>query len=415
MATSNTPFPVSVPPDATGDELAFEEERPSVSELRTALPTVALLVDDPELRSQLAELLHGAGMLTADEDILPTAAAVITDAKNGVEKTVTSLRARARSDAAIIAVLHHLAPESAMHVAYQVGALLCVRQPIDEDQLLAALRSPIDLHSAKMRVGDLMRQLDEQSHLAALGRVTANFTHELSNPLAVLSINFGTLKEQTESLGRLRDLMARALREGFGRDTVEAARPLLSATAPAEEFRAALCDIGDAIGRINGILETVRSLTRGSLSSRIEEVDLVSIVREVRRWAAGELEGVDVQELIDEPIVARADPRLLGQIVLNLVTNAAHAARQLPSPRVRMHVYGSEDTAIVSVRDNGPGVPAEIRDRIFEPFFTTRRGQGGTGLGLALCREYASQMQAHLTLWTAPGRGACFRIHLRRA
>jgi signal transduction histidine kinase len=66
----------------------------------------------------------------------------------------------------------------------------------------------------------------------------------------------------------------------------------------------------------------------------------------------------------------------------------------------------------LSVRDNGPGISPEIRDRIFEPFFTTRRG---TGLGLALCQEYAVQMHAHVTLWTALGRGACFRIHLRRA
>ena len=142
---------------------------------------------------------------------------------------------------------------------------------------------------------------------------------------------------------------------------------------------------------------------------------LIAVVHDARRWAAGELHGIAVQELIDGPFIARADQRLLGQIVLNLVTNAAHAARQLPSPRVRFHVYGSEDIAILSVRDNGPGVPPEIRDKIFEPFFTTRRDQGGTGLGLALCREYAAQMQAQLTLWTAPGRGACFRIHMPAA
>jgi signal transduction histidine kinase len=167
-----------------------------------------------------------------------------------------------------------------------------------------------------------------------------------------------------------------------------------------------------AVERITAILSTARALARGSGSNRREDVDLASLVRDVRRWAQSELEGVEVHELIDEPLIARTDPRLLGQILLNLVTNAAHASRQLPSPRVRLHVYRSSHGAIVSVRDNGPGVPAEIRDRIFEPFFTTRRGQGGTGLGLALCREYATQIQARITLWTAPGRGSCFRVHL---
>ena len=259
-----------------------------------------------------------------------------------------------------------------------------------------------------------MRQLDIHSHLAALGRVTANFTHELSNPLAALMMNFQNVRDQLESLATLRDLMALAVRD-VPREIADRARPWLFRTASGEELRSGIDDMQSSLDRIHGLLETVRSLSRGGQSSRIEEVDLVTVVRDVRRWADKELEGIKVQELIDEPLVARADPRLVGQIVLNLVTNAAHAARQLPSPRVRLHIYGTPDKAIVSVRDNGPGVPAEIRDRIFEPFFTTRRAQGGTGLGLALCREYAAQMQGRLTLWTVPGRGACFRVHLRRA
>jgi signal transduction histidine kinase len=106
---------------------------------------------------------------------------------------------------------------------------------------------------------------------------------------------------------------------------------------------------------------------------------------------------------------------MLGQLVLNLTTNAAQAARALPSPRVRYHVYPSAGRVVLSVRDNGPGIAEHLHDKIFEPFFTTRRGRGGTGLGLALCREYARNMGASLTVWSAPGRGACFRISLRAA
>jgi two-component system sensor histidine kinase HupT/HoxJ len=241
-----------------------------------------------------------------------------------------------------------------------------------------------------------MRQLDVQSHLASLGRVTAGFTHEVSNPLSVLMANFEAVRADVDRLLQARDLLAVAVEECVPSPTTRLAEECLSQIPSAHDVRSAVADMGTALDRIT-------------------DVDLASVVRDVRRWATDELEGVEVEELIDEPIVARADPRLLSQIVLNLVTNAAHAARQLPSPRVRLHVYGSNETAIVSVRDNGPGVPPEVRDRIFEPFFTTRRGQGGTGLGLALCREYATQMQAHLTLWSAPGRGACFRIRLRRA
>src|SRR5207248_701244 len=116
----------------------------------------------------------------------------------------------------------------------------------------------------------------------------------------------------------------------------------------------------------------------------------------------------------EETLRVTANRMLLEQLVLNLITNAAFFARKLAAPRIRVHVYSTPTEGIVSVRDNGPGIPADLQDRVFEPFFTTRRNEGGTGLGLALCREYANQMGGRISLWSVPGRGACFRVHLRR-
>jgi signal transduction histidine kinase len=376
----------SSPERAGGEDLAFDaDELSSFSDLRARVTTVALLVRDPSLRQRLGALVERMGFVAVGGDVLRASVAVVTDAPDGAKKTVTELRARARPDAAIVVVLSASAPASEARMAYEAGALLCVREPVDDDLVIATLGAAFDLRSAKAEADDLKRQLDLHTHLASIGRVAANFTHELSNPLTALAMNLQVVAEQVARPG--------------GDDTV----------------RAAVADMGAALERIDGILTTVRSLARGTPSTRIEPVDLVSVMREARAWAGGELEGVDVQELVDEPVAALADRRLAGQIAVNLLTNAAHAARQLPSPRVRLHVYASGPSAILSVRDNGPGIPPDVRDRIFEPFFTTRRGQGGTGLGLALCREYASQMHARITLWTAPGRGACFRLHMPRA
>jgi len=370
------------------------------------VPTVGLTVVDGSLRDSLSVLLQRAGRPAGGDDVVPVAAVVITDVGGGARTAVAELRARARSDAAIIVIVSESAPASEIAAAYEAGALLCLRAPVDERQLLSVVGSAIDLRTAKVQADDLLRQLDVQSHLAAVGRVTAGFTHEVSNPLSVLFLNFERVRESMELA-----LEAQALLAGPTAEAAEAARERLSRVST-EHARGALDDMGTALDRIRGVVDMARDLARPGPSSRIEDVDLPSITGEVRRWALADLRGIDVEELIDEPVTARADARLLGQIVLNLVTNAAHAAGQLPSPRIRLHVYRSADTAIISVRDNGPGVPPEIRDRIFEPFFTTRRDHGGTGLGLALCREYAAQMQAQITLWTAPGRGSCFRVHM---
>jgi len=405
----------SCPPEqATGSPIAFDDDNTSITKSPRRLPGVALLVREDALRARLAVWLQKLGLVPLEHGGVATAASVITDESEVVQRRIADLRATARSDAAIIVLLSPGAPASAIDAAHEAGVSLCLRQPIDEDQFRTAIRSALDLQTIKAQASDLARQLDLQTHLASLGRVTANFTHELSNPLAVLVANFEFLKDQVGALLSFRDLMARAVREGGAGATTPEALALLSKTASSADSQSAVADIASALDRVNNVLALVRSLARGSADIRIQHVELARVVRDVRRWAARELEGIEVDELIDEPVVALADPRLLGQILLNLVTNAAHAARSLSAPRIRLHVYGSKK-AVVSVRDNGPGVPPEIRDRIFEPFFTTRRGEGGMGLGLALCREYASQMQAQITLWTAPGRGACFRVQLRRA
>jgi two-component system, NtrC family, sensor kinase len=412
----SSPFPPSLAPEDDADTpLAFGDERPSESRLHAVASAVAVVATDRTLRDSLSVLMRSAGRVVGGDDIIPVAAVVITDAGAGAKPAVAGLRARTRSDAAIIVVLTDSASATEVDAAYQAGAVLCLRAPVDEHQLLATIDSAIDLHAAKVHADDLARQLDTQAHLASLGRVTAGFTHEVSNPLAMLTLNLEILRNRIGPLLPDRDRLAPAIEESAPPPREGHAPESLSTMATAHDVRRALTDMGAALDRINRVLATARALAQGGLSRDIEDVDLALLVDDVRRWTADELEGVDVQYLVDEPMVARADPQLLRQILLNLVTNAAHAVRQMPSARVRLHVYGSNDGAILSVRDNGPGIPDEIRDKIFEPFFTTRRDHGGTGLGLALCREYAAQMQARISLWTASGRGACFRIHLRRA
>ncbi|MGH7436895.1 MAG: sensor histidine kinase, partial [Polyangiaceae bacterium] len=209
--------------------------------------------------------------------------------------------------------------------------------------------------------------------------------------------NYGAVNDAVNAL-----LSAKtpAMRDGLARDL-------------AANLREALEDMGGALQRMGALLAITRDLSQSGVGARLEDVDLASMVGEVARWIARDAPGVEVQQLIELAPTVRADSRMLRQILVNLATNAATAAAPLPSPRVRLHVYRADDDVIVSVRDNGPGMAPEVRNRVFEPFFTTRRGRGGTGLGLALCREYARHMRARLTVWTAVGRGSCFRVHFR--
>lgn len=115
-------------------------------------------------------------------------------------------------------------------------------------------------------------------------------------------------------------------------------------------------------------------------------------------------------------IAVSGNMQSLGQVFLNLVRNAFDALDGQAGARVDIEARlrdgdGTTCTAVVCVRDNGPGIKAEHRDRIFDEFFTTKAEGGGLGLGLSVCREIVAAMGGSIQLLT-PSRGTEFLIEL---
>ena len=111
-------------------------------------------------------------------------------------------------------------------------------------------------------------------------------------------------------------------------------------------------------------------------------------------------------------------PSALGQVVLNIVVNAAHAIAEQSDRDGRGKITVrtqslDEDQVEISISDNGPGVPEKIQSKIFDPFFTTKEVGRGTGQGLAISRRVVTEQHAgRLLLESEPGEGATFRIVL---
>ena len=125
--------------------------------------------------------------------------------------------------------------------------------------------------------------------------------------------------------------------------------------------------------------------TAFSLADLVQETLLIAKVR---------LQDVElIQENLQETIWARRSH--VGQILTNLITNAADALEEhgVKDKQVHISMTSSEEdnTIEITVRDNGPGVPHDIRESIFENFFTTKEAGKGTGLGLHIARELASR------------------------
>ena len=121
---------------------------------------------------------------------------------------------------------------------------------------------------------------------------------------------------------------------------------------------------------------------------------------------------VDVAAEIWVPI----SPTHLSQVLLNLVANAIEvlAENRKRGGKIQIRAATSRTGVRLEVADNGPGVPAQVRDKIFDAFFTTK-DDGGTGLGLAIARQIAVDAGGELSLTETPGGGATFALTLPRA
>lgn len=146
-----------------------------------------------------------------------------------------------------------------------------------------------------------------------------------------------------------------------------------------------------------------------------EALDLGALVKGLEpfiRRLVGSAVTVEVRPPAEAAVVV-ADASPMDQVVMNLVANAREA---MPSGgTLTVEVQGSAKEVVLTVRDTGEGMDAATQERIFEPFVTTRPGRGGTGLGLATTRSIVEQCGGTITVTSAPGAGAKFRVTLPRS
>jgi two-component system, NtrC family, C4-dicarboxylate transport sensor histidine kinase DctB len=244
-------------------------------------------------------------------------------------------------------------------------------------------------------------ELIQASKLAALGQMAAGITHELNQPLAALrsfSDNTRVLLERGDQAAAHENLEAIAsLTERMGKITnqlklfVGRARP-----------RNARSPVARALRNVLALLQ-----------KRLQDVAVdVSLFDATATHPARERFDVDAEHA---ELVVNCDDLRLEQVLINLLGNALDAVAGLPAPRIAIDMELSAAALTITVRDNGPGISADVLPHLFEPFFTTKEMGQGLGLGLAISSSIARDCGGSLVARNAPGGGAAFALTLRRA
>jgi len=128
------------------------------------------------------------------------------------------------------------------------------------------------------------------------------------------------------------------------------------------------------------------------------------------------LADVSLETHIEPPTLSvRAGTVRLQQVLVNLITNAADALEGRAERRVTVSAHRKGQKVLVSIRDNGPGVPDAIRERIFDPFYSTKGVGKGLGLGLSISYNIIKDFGGQLTVENHPDGGALFTLELDAA
>lgn len=179
--------------------------------------------------------------------------------------------------------------------------------------------------------------------------------------------------------------------------------------------------INKQASRLHAIVEDLLALSRVEQDAKREEIALRELpVIDVLKAAMqtcnplAEQEGVTTSLVCEQGIVARINPALLEQAVINLVDNAIKYSGRGSAIRVEAEKQAGE--VLIRVRDNGVGIAKQDVARIFERFYRVDKARsaklGGTGLGLSIVKHIVSAHHGHVSVDSSPGQGSTFTIHL---
>jgi nitrogen fixation/metabolism regulation signal transduction histidine kinase len=230
----------------------------------------------------------------------------------------------------------------------------------------------------------MRKRLARTERIAARREVARQVAHEIKNPLA-------PIRAAMETLRRLRERRSPQFDEYFD----EATRTVL-----------------DEVHRIKTIVGEFSKFARmpPPKFERIDSADVAAAV--VALHDAKDGRGPRVRLRHEELPAILADRDQLVQVLTNLVQNgieAATAAERRPEVVVSLALRGERELRI-EVRDNGPGIAAEVRDRLFEPYVSTK--PEGTGLGLAIVQTILHEHGGEISVSDTPGVGAVFEVIL---
>ncbi|WPU63663.1 sensor histidine kinase [Peredibacter starrii] len=208
------------------------------------------------------------------------------------------------------------------------------------------------------------------SKMIALGEMAAGIAHEINNPLAIIHLNAVAIEESLNDPNPDKKLVSSFLKK-----------------------------INDTVSRINGVVTSLRKLSRRSEEIHFEKCELELIVQDSLALCLEKfrISGVKLNKTVQNTMI-ECRPVEISQVLINLLNNAFYAVRNSEEKEIELIASHDGKKVRIEVSDSGPAIAPEIRAKIMEPFFTTKPLGEGTGLGLSISRNIIDSHKGTIVL-----------------
>ncbi|MBF0382539.1 MAG: response regulator [Magnetococcales bacterium] len=270
----------------------------------------------------------------------------------------------------------------------------------------APLQSAMIIVADKTEKHNIQTKAMQNARLATIGTLAASIAHEVNNPNNAILLQASWLVKVWQKMQMHTDeeQYANVAIEGYSYQEVK---------KRGSEF---LANIVSNSRRIGTIVSDLKRMSRPNNSVLQDDVQIKQVLDSTLSILSNQIHryckniAVDVEEGLPNII---GNLQQLEQVFINLLLNALQA---LPDRerKVMVRAWYEKDTenVVVSVEDDGVGIPEEHLEKIAQPFFTTKLDKGGTGLGLSICQSILSKHNSHMYINSAPQRGTTVRVNL---
>lgn len=401
----------------------------------TAISEILLCDDSRQAKSIIDE--YGIDILISD---------VMMPAMTGFE-LLELLRADKKYDDIPIIMLTSLDDSDTYKKCFELGAFDYINKPINTLELHSRLKVAIEAKNKSNYLKSLLEVTKKQNEelklinaelteakfslvqsekMAAIGQLAAGIAHEINNPMGYVSSNFDILKKY---YGRIKDYINYLNQEITNgsficpNENCSAISNLnkkykdLNIDYILKDTEELFADSDNGIKRITDIIQSLRVYARSSKDNEKDTYVLLELIQQVILIIKSEVKYVATIKLdVPDDIYLYCNKIQIGQVLVNIIVNATHAIKsQMRSTLgiIRIKARNNDNSIVIEIADDGPGIPEDILHKIFEPFFTTKEIGQGTGLGLSISYDIiVNKHNGSIDIKSEFGKGATFIIKL---